>query len=111
AGDRLYLCSDGVPEAMDPAGKQFGDARLLEAIDHGRSESLREGVAALLGEIARWHGFVKFQDDITILAIEALTSVDVASVGADSLPLQFSIRQSSPNPFQENTSARYSLPR
>ena len=30
AGDRLYLYSDGVPEAMDPAGKQFGDARLLE---------------------------------------------------------------------------------
>ena len=43
AGDRLYLYSDGVPEAMDPAGKQFGDARLLEAIGRGRSEPLREG--------------------------------------------------------------------
>ena len=56
AGDRLYLYSDGVPEAMDPAGKQFGDARLLEAIGRGRSEPLRESVATLLGEIARWHG-------------------------------------------------------
>jgi len=112
AGDRLYLCSDGVPEAMDPAGKTFGDARLLEAIDRGRSESLQEGVAALLGEIARWHGFVKFQDDITILAVEALTPGTVASVGDDSgLPLQFSLRPSSPNPFQESTSARYTLPR
>ena len=45
AGDRLYLYSDGVPEAMDPAGKQFGDARLLEAIGQGRSESLQESVA------------------------------------------------------------------
>ena len=45
AGDRLYLYSDGVPEAMDPAGEQFGDARLLEAIGRGRSEPLREGVA------------------------------------------------------------------
>ena len=35
AGDRLYLYSDGVPEAMDPAGKQFGNARLLEAIAEG----------------------------------------------------------------------------
>ena len=24
AGDRLYLYSDGVPEAMDPAGTPFG---------------------------------------------------------------------------------------
>ncbi len=32
AGDRLYLYSDGVTEAMDPAGEQFGDARLLGAI-------------------------------------------------------------------------------
>ena len=49
AGDRLYLYSDGVPEAMDPAGKQFGDARLLEAIGRGRSEPLQESVATLLG--------------------------------------------------------------
>jgi sigma-B regulation protein RsbU (phosphoserine phosphatase) len=112
AGDRLYLCSDGVPETMDRAGEPFGDARLLEAIGRGRSESLQEDVAALLGEIARWHGFVKFQDDITILAVEALTAGSVASVGDDSgLPLQFSLRPSSPNPFLENTSVRYSLPR
>jgi sigma-B regulation protein RsbU (phosphoserine phosphatase) len=112
AGDRLYLCSDGVPETMDPAGEQFGDARLLEAIGQGRSESLREGVAALLAEIAGWHGFVKFQDDITILAVEVLPAGPAASVDdASGLPLQFSLRQSSPNPFQENTRVRYSLPR
>ena len=56
AGDRLYLYSDGVPEAMDPAGEQFGDARLLEAIGRRRAEPLQESVATLLGEIARWHG-------------------------------------------------------
>ena len=55
---------------MDPAGKQFGDARLLEAIGRGRSEPLREGVATLLGEIARWHGAENPQDDISILGAE-----------------------------------------
>jgi sigma-B regulation protein RsbU (phosphoserine phosphatase) len=70
AGDRLYLYSDGVPEAMDPAGELFGDARLLEAISRGRSEPLREGVAGLLGEIARWHGSESPQDDLSILAVE-----------------------------------------
>jgi len=76
AGDRLYLYSDGVPEAKDPAGKPFGDARILESIGQGRSELIQESVAALLGEIARWHGFERFQDDIAILAVE----VSVASV-------------------------------
>ena len=70
AGDRLYLYSDGVPEAMDPAGKQFGDARLLEAIGQGRSEPLQESVATLLGEVARWQGPERPQDDISILAVE-----------------------------------------
>ena len=78
AGDRLYLYSDGVPEAMDHAGKQFGDARLLEAIGQGRSEPLQESVATLLGEIARWQGPERPQDDISILAVEI--SVDDSGV-------------------------------
>ena len=74
AGDRLYLYSDGVPEAMDPAGKPFGDARLLEAIAQARSEPLRESVASLLGKITRWHGSESPQDDLSILAVEVDSS-------------------------------------
>jgi sigma-B regulation protein RsbU (phosphoserine phosphatase) len=70
AGDRLYLYSDGVPEAMDPAGKPFGDARLLEAIGRGRSEPLQKSVATLLEEVARWHRPESPRDDISILAAE-----------------------------------------
>jgi phosphoserine phosphatase RsbU/P len=70
AGDRLYIYSDGVPEAMNPDGKQFGNVRLLEAIAQGRSETLQENVANLLREIMRWHGTERLQDDISILAVE-----------------------------------------
>lgn len=70
AGDRLYLYSDGVLEAMDPAGKQFGAVRLLEAIEQGRSEPLKNAVATLLGLIAQWQGPERPQDDISILAVE-----------------------------------------
>src|SRR4051794_19060291 len=73
AGDRLYLYSDGVPEAMDPAGRQFGDAGLLEAIGRGRSEPLQEGIAALLAAIVRWLGSERPRDDISILAVEVST--------------------------------------
>ena len=44
AGDRLYLYSDGVPEAMDPDGEEFGYARLLQSIGRGRSVPLQEDV-------------------------------------------------------------------
>jgi sigma-B regulation protein RsbU (phosphoserine phosphatase) len=70
AGDRLYLYSDGVPEAMNPAGEQFGNARLLKAIGHERSQPLQESVDALLRTILQWHGSEKPQDDISILASE-----------------------------------------
>jgi len=70
AGDRLYLYSDGVPEAMNPEGMQFGNARLLQAIRRGRSEPLQESVPCLLGEVAAWHGSERPQDDISILVVE-----------------------------------------
>jgi len=70
AGDRLYLYSDGVPEAMDSAGKLYGTFRLLEAIGQARSQQLQEGVATLLEEITRWHGSERPQDDISILTVE-----------------------------------------
>jgi phosphoserine phosphatase RsbU/P len=73
-GDRLYLYSDGVPEAMDPAGKLFGNARLLEAIGHGQPKPLQEGIATILGKITRWHGSERPQDDISILAVELSVS-------------------------------------
>ena len=70
AGDRLYLYSDGIPDAMNPSGERFGDARLLEAISRLRVEPLDQGIAALLSEVSRWPGGEKPQDDISILAIE-----------------------------------------
>jgi phosphoserine phosphatase RsbU/P len=74
AGDRLYLYSDGVPEAMDPAGEPFGEARLLAAITRARSEPLIVGTNALLEEVVRWHGPGSPHDDISLLAVEVLAA-------------------------------------
>ena len=81
AGDRLYIYSDGIPEAMDPAGNQFGNTRLQEAIAHGRSEPLQESVASILEEITRWRGTARAQDDISILAVEVSVAVGWAPYG------------------------------
>jgi len=69
-GDRLYLYSDGLPDATNASGEHFGDARLLQAVDRGRTEPINEGIAMLLEEIARWHGRESPKDDISILAVE-----------------------------------------
>ena len=74
AGDRLYLYSDGVPEAMDPAGEPFGEARLLAAITRARSEPLIVGTNALLEEVVRWHGPGSPHDDISLLAVEVFAA-------------------------------------
>src|SRR5580698_11113831 len=56
AGDRMYLYSDGLPDAMNAAGERFGEVRLLAAIERYRAEPLRVGLGSLLGEIALWQG-------------------------------------------------------
>jgi phosphoserine phosphatase RsbU/P len=75
-GDRLYLYSDGFPDAMNPSGERFGDARLLASIGRGRVEPLREGIALLLDEISQWQEGEKPQDDISILAVEVTTAAN-----------------------------------
>jgi sigma-B regulation protein RsbU (phosphoserine phosphatase) len=84
AGDRLYLYSDGVSEAANPAGELFGDGRLLEAIGRWRSEPLHVGPNALLGEIARWRGSERPEDDISLLAVEVTAAPALGEPGLGS---------------------------
>ena len=43
-GDRIWLYSDGVPEAMDPEMNQFGTRQLLEVVELSQSQSLDASV-------------------------------------------------------------------
>jgi sigma-B regulation protein RsbU (phosphoserine phosphatase) len=86
AGDRMYLYSDGFPDAMNPGGERFGEARLLEAIERGRAEPLRIGLASVLGEIARWQGGERPQDDISILAVEVASVPNPRGPGIQAIP-------------------------
>jgi len=48
AGDRLFLYSDGVPEAMNSDGKPFGDVALQHAIDEVGQLRGRKSLAGLI---------------------------------------------------------------
>lgn len=69
-GDRLWIYSDGIPEAANPQGEVYGEERLTRAIAGSRTRPLRQSVSALLGEVESWCGEPGPRDDISILVVE-----------------------------------------
>jgi len=69
-GDRVYFYTDGILEATNPAGEEFGDRRFMEALDRCRRETLETGLRTLLEELARWRGSPALADDLSLLALE-----------------------------------------
>jgi sigma-B regulation protein RsbU (phosphoserine phosphatase) len=69
-GDRLWLYSDGVPEAMDPDQEQFGNTQLLEVVELAQPQPLDEGVALLMKTVERWGRNGSLKDDVSILGLE-----------------------------------------
>jgi phosphoserine phosphatase RsbU/P len=67
-GDRLLLFTDGIPEALSPAGEPFGDER-LQALLAAQAASSAERIAeALLARVAEWTGrTASFDDDLTLV--------------------------------------------
>jgi len=69
-GDRLFLYSDGIPEALDRNNEPFGIDRMVELLQGKAKTSLRECMQTLLDEVNRWSGSEGSQDDISIVGIE-----------------------------------------
>lgn len=68
-GDALYLYTDGVNEAMDPAGEQFGNKRFLAAANSSRGLPPQEFDAAIRHEVELFANGAEQSDDITTIAI------------------------------------------
>ena len=69
-GDRLYVYSDGVPEAMDEDLNQFTMRQMMEIIELGQSGSLDDSVALLEKSVSRWCVKNGPKDDVSILGLE-----------------------------------------
>jgi sigma-B regulation protein RsbU (phosphoserine phosphatase) len=69
-GDRFWLYSDGLLEAMNPADEQFGKERLLAAMERTPPEALSDGIRKVLREVEIWTGNRGQQDDISLVAFE-----------------------------------------
>jgi sigma-B regulation protein RsbU (phosphoserine phosphatase) len=68
-GDKLYLYTDGVNEAMNREGELFGNERFLERADSCRDLPPEEFDGAIRQDIAQFVQGAEQSDDITTLII------------------------------------------
>jgi sigma-B regulation protein RsbU (phosphoserine phosphatase) len=71
-GDVLVLYTDGVTEASNPEGVEFGRERLAEAVKQNYERPARELIASLEMAVLEWTGNAGANDDVTFFVIKAL---------------------------------------
>jgi len=65
AGCKLYLHTDGITEALNPAGEMYGEERLREILQSGSADPFE----SLINDLTGFHGQAEQDDDITLLEI------------------------------------------
>ena len=71
-GDLLVLLTDGIEEAMCPAGTPFGRQRVLDLLDRSNCEPVREIVASLHESVHQHHDGDEPHDDATAIVVRIL---------------------------------------
>lgn len=71
-GDRLFFFTDGLYETANDDGTQLGIARITDAINRRRQESLTSTLDGLYDYAASWREPRPIADDVSIIAFEVL---------------------------------------
>ncbi len=66
-GDILALYTDGVTEAFNDEGEEFGEQRLIEAVRRNRDLPSEELLAAIVDDLQRFSSGGEQHDDITLI--------------------------------------------
>jgi sigma-B regulation protein RsbU (phosphoserine phosphatase) len=70
AGDVFVFCSDGVSEANDALGREFGSERLLQVVAETRAQTAREIVDAIFAAVQEFRADTPPNDDMTAVALK-----------------------------------------
>jgi hypothetical protein len=68
-GDLLVLYSDGVIEATNEDGEEFGEDRLRSVLEECAGQTPEQTREHVLGAVRAFKGKVEFADDVTFLAV------------------------------------------
>ena len=66
-GDRLFVYTDGIPEAINAREEQYGTDRLADRLNTLREAAMTETLPAVRADVAAFAGDVEQFDDITML--------------------------------------------
>lgn len=69
-GDVYVFCTDGVFEAMDAVGREFGADRLLQTVEQSRTLSTKQIVDAIFDAVQEFRGDTPPNDDMTAVALK-----------------------------------------
>ena len=69
-GDKLFLYTDGLPEATDGGKEMFGTERMLAALNRHQGEAPDKMLASMHDEVDAFVGGAEQFDDLTMLCIE-----------------------------------------
>jgi serine phosphatase RsbU (regulator of sigma subunit) len=69
-GDKLFVYSDGIPEAINDNVEQYGTDRMLKALNEVKDKSVTETLPHITESINAFKGNAEQFDDMTMLAIE-----------------------------------------
>ena len=68
-GSILFVYSDGLPEANDPAGRLFGTDRVLRALNSAPGQSPEETMNTVRAAVDAFVGDAEQFDDLTMLCL------------------------------------------
>jgi phosphoserine phosphatase RsbU/P len=71
-GERLLLCTDGITEAGEDWGEEFGSQRLLDAVEASRVLPLDRQLPEIVACAERWCAGRPFHDDISLVGIATI---------------------------------------
>ena len=68
--DLLFLYTDGLVEAQNDNGEEFGNERLIELIVAHKDKPISEHKKVILDGLKHFTGFDEFEDDLTFLIMK-----------------------------------------
>lgn len=71
-GDLLVIFSDGLPEAVNGAGEEYGEVRLQNRIEHFAEETAASLLTVIMADVDAFVANARQHDDITCMAIRFL---------------------------------------
>jgi phosphoserine phosphatase RsbU/P len=70
SGDILVIFTDGLVEAVNEQGEEYGEDRLLAIIPALRQYRAKDGISAMMNELNRFTGMAHQHDDITCMVVK-----------------------------------------